>query len=84
MADAQKTEEEEKAANKLAPSFTNRFFVRTGTLFTRISFGEDVLGDINYHLAITMPTADARLLAELILDLLKKLPSPPAGPSEKT
>ena len=55
------------------PAFhSNRFTVGVGDEVTRFAFGEDVDGKLYYRSAISMTTADAIVLANMILALVEK------------
>ena len=58
----------------LTPIFSNRFYVSTGPIMSRIFFG-DVMrmgGDAVYHTSIAVPTVDLILLRDLLDKLLQR------------
>ena len=68
----------------LTPIFSNRFYVSTGPVISKIVFGEIMRtgGDISYHTSITIPTADLIALRDLLDRLIQRLAVKEVG--EKT
>lgn len=76
------------SAHYVVSSFANRFYVIVGPVNTRIVFAEVVSGATTYHSAITLETANALELADLIKAqaskvLTKATESPVSSPAEK-
>jgi hypothetical protein len=63
----------------LTPVFANKFTVTVTPLFTRIAFGEFIVGDqekdVRYHTATTIPTLDATELGQLITAVISQNPA---------
>ena len=59
----------------LTPIFSNRFYVFTGPVMSKIVFGEIMrtVGDISYHTSISIPTADLIALRGLLDRLIQRL-----------
>jgi hypothetical protein len=75
MSDDKNPEDEEPSpGEEIAAVFANQFYAVATKSFTRITFGESVIGDRTfYRNAIVLPTDDARELAELLLKLIREL-----------
>ena len=58
----------------LTPIFSNRFYIFTGPVISKVVFGEIMRtgGDISYHTSITIPTVDLILLRDLLDRLIQK------------
>ena len=58
----------------LTPIFSNRFYVFTGPVISKVVFGEIMRtgGDISYHTSITIPTVDLISLRDLLDRLIQK------------
>jgi hypothetical protein len=70
-------EEETRAAHAVPSTLVNRFHLTAGDAILRLSFGEQIPpGGVHYHQAVTMPRAEAILMAQMILDLTSRNPSP--------
>jgi hypothetical protein len=57
-----------RAAHAVPSTFVNRFHLTAGDVMMRITFGEQVIPDmqVSYHRAIVIPREEALMLAEMI------------------
>ena len=65
----------------LTPIFSNRFYVFTGPVISKVVFGEIMRtdGDISYHTSLTIPTVDLIALRDLLDRLIQQLAVEEAG-----
>jgi hypothetical protein len=79
------TEQSQPVPGEELPAlFANRFYIVAGPRTTRITFGEGIdNGASRYRSAIVLPMDDAKQLAEVLADLLRKVEVQSQGAAER-